>query len=156
MCNISGPNLQLSRPSGSTTPTLLAGPAGLFPGRTGTNVAEAGTRPSGAKGNTEEIYLYPATRAVLPDGDEIADREIDDHSEAEHTMKRLVSLPPDDPQFDAEVRVLTTSVREHITDEEENLFPRLREACSREQLVELGQKVERAKQVAPTSPSEVR
>ena len=100
----------------------------------------------------EEMYLYPAAREVLPDGDQIADREIDDHSQAEQAMKRLERLQPDDPQFDAEVRVLTTSVREHITDEEENLFPRLREACSAEQLVELGGKVERAKRIVPTRP----
>jgi len=100
----------------------------------------------------EEMYLYPAAREALPDGDQIADREIDDHSQAEQAMKRLERLQPDDPQFDAEVRVLTTSVREHITDEEENLFPRLREACSAEQLVELGGKIERAKRIAPTRP----
>lgn len=100
----------------------------------------------------EEIYLYPATREVLPDGDEIADREIADHSEAEETMKRLEDLKPGVPEFRIELESLISTVREHIADEEENLFPRLRQACSPQQLADLGKKVERAKQIAPTRP----
>lgn len=100
----------------------------------------------------EEQYLYPATREALPDGDEIADREIDDHSEAEQAMKRLERMQPDEPEFDPVLRELISEVREHIEDEEQNLFPRLRQACSQEQLSDLGEKIERAKQIAPTRP----
>jgi hemerythrin superfamily protein len=100
----------------------------------------------------EEIYLYPATREVLPDGDEIADREIADHGEAEETMKRLERLEPGVPEFRIEVESLISTVREHIADEEENLFPRLREACSVQQLADLGKKIDRAKRIAPTRP----
>lgn len=100
----------------------------------------------------EEQYLYPVTRQVLPDGDRIADREIEDHSAAEQVMKRLEAMRPDDPEFDSEVATLIADVREHIEDEETNLFPRLREACSQQQLADLGKKVERAKKMAPTRP----
>jgi hypothetical protein len=37
----------------------------------------------------EEAYLYPAVRELTPGGDELADREIAEHAEAEETMKRL-------------------------------------------------------------------
>ena len=37
---------------------------------------------------------YPAVREVVPDGDEIADHEIEEHAEAERTMKRLESADP--------------------------------------------------------------
>jgi hemerythrin superfamily protein len=100
----------------------------------------------------EEIYLYPATREVLPDGDQIADREIAEHGGAEKTMKRLERLPAGVPQFRIGVESLISTVRGHIADEEENLFPRLRQACTTEQLVDLGKKIERAKQIAPTRP----
>jgi hemerythrin superfamily protein len=100
----------------------------------------------------EEIYLYPATREVLPDGDQIADREIAEHADAEETMKQLEELEAGVPQFRIELEKLITTVREHIADEETNLFPRLRQACSTEQLVDLGKKIERAKQIAPTRP----
>lgn len=100
----------------------------------------------------EEQYLYPATREALPDGDQIADREIEDHSEAEQVMKRLEKMQPTDAEFDPTVRQLISEVREHIEDEEHNLFPRLRQACSQEQLADLGAKVDRAKKLAPTRP----
>lgn len=100
----------------------------------------------------EEIYLYPVTREVLPDGDQIADREIAEHSEAEETMKKLEGLEPGVPEFRIELEHLISTVREHIADEEENLFPRLRQVCTTDQLVDLGKKVERAKQIAPTRP----
>jgi hemerythrin-like domain-containing protein len=100
----------------------------------------------------EEMYLYPTTREVLSDGDQLADHEIAEHSEAEEIMKRLEPLQPGDPEFETQAQALIAAVRHHITDEEENLFPRLREACSREQLVELGNKINQAKQVAPTRP----
>lgn len=100
----------------------------------------------------EEEYLYPVTREVLSDGDQIADKEIEDHSEAERAMKRLEKMNPTEAEFDQTVRELISEVREHIEDEEGNLFPRLRQACSQEQLAELGAKIDRAKKMAPTRP----
>jgi hypothetical protein len=47
---------------------------------------------------------------------------------------------------------LTSDIRHHIEDEEQNLLPRLQEACSQEQLEDLGKKVLRAKKMAPTRP----
>lgn len=100
----------------------------------------------------EEQYLYPAVRTALPDGDEIADREIADHAEAERTMKELDGVDATDEKFDHLVDELIRAVREHIEDEETSLFPRLRMVCEEPELVELGEKIVWAKQVAPTRP----
>ncbi|GGX96420.1 hemerythrin domain-containing protein [Streptomyces anandii] len=100
----------------------------------------------------EEMHLYPAVRRHLPDGDAIADREIQDHSEAERTMKDLEGCEADDPQFDQLMGRLMREIREHVTDEEQNLFPRLRQAASPEDLEKLGEKVRSAKKTAPTRP----
>lgn len=43
-------------------------------------------------------------------------------------------------------------IREHVTDEEQNLFPLLREATKPEELEQLGEKVRSAKKTAPTRP----
>ncbi|MEU6971864.1 hypothetical protein AB0A71_29820 [Kitasatospora aureofaciens] len=40
----------------------------------------------------------------------------------------------------------------HVQDEENNLFPRLRQACAAEQRADLGDKIRRAKAMAPTRP----
>ncbi|MGC1211532.1 MAG: hemerythrin domain-containing protein [Micromonospora sp.] len=100
----------------------------------------------------EEAYVYPAARKALPDGDQIAEHEITEHADAERTMKELEGLDPSDPRFDELLTHLTASIRHHVQDEESDLFPRLRAAVAREELVELAGKVEKAKKVAPTRP----
>jgi hemerythrin superfamily protein len=100
----------------------------------------------------EEIYLYPTVREVLPDGDGIADHELEEHDEAERTMKQLETLSPTDAEFWPTMHELISQVRHHVQEEEDGLFPQLRAACSPEQLQELGRKIERVQQVAPTRP----
>ncbi|MEU6547169.1 hemerythrin domain-containing protein [Streptomyces sp. NPDC046859] len=100
----------------------------------------------------EEEYLYPAVRKHVAGGDAIADREIEDHAEAEQIMKDLEGCDVEDTAFNRLINRLTTEVRAHIADEEQNLFPRLRAACPPEALDELGDKVRLAKKTAPTRP----
>ncbi|SCL62756.1 hemerythrin domain-containing protein [Micromonospora chersina] len=100
----------------------------------------------------EEAYVYPAARKALPDGDQLAEHEISEHADAERTMKELESLDPSEPRFDELLTKLTATIRHHVQEEESDLFPRLRAACAREELVELAGKVEAAKKSAPTRP----
>ncbi|MFG3496934.1 hemerythrin domain-containing protein [Streptomyces sp. NPDC047928] len=100
----------------------------------------------------EESYLYPAVREHIPGGDALADKELRDHAEAERTMKELEECAADDPRFDELVTRLMAEIREHVTDEENNLFPRLRAACPPDTLMKLGDKVRQAKKTAPTRP----
>ncbi|MCX2729244.1 hemerythrin domain-containing protein [Saccharopolyspora sp. NFXS83] len=100
----------------------------------------------------EEQHLYPAARRVLADGDEIVDHEVQEHAEAEVVMKRLESTATTDPEFDRLTRQLIGDVRHHVQDEEQDLLPRLREACSADERRELGEKILRAKEAAPTRP----
>ncbi|MCF6521941.1 hemerythrin domain-containing protein [Streptomyces sp. JJ36] len=100
----------------------------------------------------EEAYLYPAVRETVEGGDALADKEMEDHAKAERLMKQLEGLQASDPEFDEKISALMDEIRSHVEDEEQNLFPRLRDAATREQLDELGEKVRQAKQVAPTRP----
>ncbi|MFJ9822466.1 hemerythrin domain-containing protein [Streptomyces sp. NPDC101151] len=100
----------------------------------------------------EEAYLYPAVRQYVAGGDALADKEIEDHAKAERIMKDLEGCEADDPQFDRLMSTLMSEIRMHIADEEENLFPRLRAACSADALDGLGDKVRQAKKMAPTRP----
>ncbi|KUN24909.1 hemerythrin [Streptomyces antibioticus] len=100
----------------------------------------------------EEEYLYPAVREHLANGNTLADREIEDHAKAEQLMKDLESREADDPEFDRIVGELMAEVRAHIADEEENLLPQLRAVCPPERLDELGDKIRKAKKLAPTRP----
>ncbi|TFV54741.1 hemerythrin domain-containing protein [Mycobacterium sp. PS03-16] len=100
----------------------------------------------------EEEYVYPTARKVLPNGDEIAEHEIAEHSEAEEIMKAIEKAGTDDPQYDDLVRKLIGDIRHHIEDEEQDLLPALRDACPPEQLRDLSGKFQRAKSMAPTRP----
>ncbi|TDD65450.1 hemerythrin domain-containing protein [Jiangella aurantiaca] len=100
----------------------------------------------------EEEYLYPALREHLDDGDELADREIEEHAEAERTMKELEALDAADADFRPKLEQLIAEIRHHIGEEESDALPRLAAACPTEELTRLGEQVERAKRLAPTRP----
>lgn len=100
----------------------------------------------------EEQFMYPAARSRLSDGDDIVDHELQEHAEAEEVMKRLEGLEPDDPQFEPLLKQLMDDIRHHISEEEGDLLPRLKAACDRKELQELGHKVAVAKEFAPTRP----
>jgi hemerythrin-like domain-containing protein len=99
----------------------------------------------------EEMYLYPAARRALPDGDGLADEEIREHAEAEHLLKDLETMDLG-ADYDAKLTKLMAAVREHITEEEQVLFVELSKSCSTGELKELGQKIVAAKKLAPTYP----
>ncbi|MEU8086238.1 hemerythrin domain-containing protein [Micromonospora sp. NPDC049101] len=100
----------------------------------------------------EEAYVYPIARKALPDGDEIADREISEHADAERTMKEWESVDPSDPRFDELLAHLADTIRQHVREEENELFPRLRAATAREELIDAAGKVLTVKRVGPTRP----
>jgi len=102
----------------------------------------------------EEQYLYPAVRKVVPDGDEIADHEIEEHSEAERTMKHLESADPekDADDYQKYLHTLISEIRHHVEEEEKNLFPKLSAHADTAELEDLGAKLSRAKDRAPTHP----
>lgn len=100
----------------------------------------------------EEQYLYPAARERIPDGEALVEREIDDHNEVEEALKALEGMDAGDSEFMATFRRMSNEVRAHVKEEEEELFPKLRQHATAEELRELGEKVQRAKKLAPTRP----
>lgn len=100
----------------------------------------------------EEIYLYPTIRENLRDGNGIADHELSEHQEVEETLKKLESLKPGDAEFWPTIHQMIGAVRQHVQEEENDLFPKLRNTCSQQTLQDLGQKVEQAEKSAPTRP----
>lgn len=49
----------------------------------------------------EEEYLYPAARKALPAGDDLANRKLREHTDAEWVMKRIEGLHADDTHLRA-------------------------------------------------------
>ncbi|WP_028800044.1 hemerythrin domain-containing protein [Streptomyces sp. 142MFCol3.1] len=100
----------------------------------------------------EEQYLYPAVRDHVENGDRLADKELADHERVEELLKQLERMDTEDAQMRVVLQQLMDEVSAHVEDEENNLFPQLRQVCSSEMLGDLGDKVRRAKAMAPTRP----
>lgn len=100
----------------------------------------------------EEMFVYPAMKKHLPDGEQAVEHDTAEHKELERTMKDLESVDASDPGFDEKVRALEAILRDHVSDEEDEQFPQLRARIPHEDLVTMAGKVEAAKKVAPTRP----
>jgi hemerythrin-like domain-containing protein len=100
----------------------------------------------------EEMYVYPAMRKHLSDGDDEVQHDIEEHQELEETMKALEGAKAGDSEFRELVGKLEGQLRHHASDEENDQFPKLRQALSSDDLHKLGHQVEQAKQLAPTRP----
>jgi len=84
----------------------------------------------------EEAEVYPRVAAKISDAE--AEHAEHEHAEAEEIMKRLEKLQPDDPTFDDELAALMQGVREHLAEEEGQMFPHMREVFSRKSLSSSG------------------
>jgi hemerythrin superfamily protein len=100
----------------------------------------------------EEMYVYPAMRKHLPEGDKAVEHDVEEHKQLERTMKELEGLDVSSAEFDATLRRLEEVLADHVQDEESEQFPELRRRIPREELVELAGKVQTAKKLAPTRP----
>ena len=74
----------------------------------------------------EEMYVYPAMKKYLPDGDEAVDHDIEEHKELEQTMKKLESVDTQSSEFLQLLGELEDILRDHVSDEENEQFPQLR------------------------------
>jgi hemerythrin superfamily protein len=98
----------------------------------------------------EEAEVYPKVKERISEQE--AEQAKHEHAEAELTMKRLESLRPGDRVFDEQLATLMQEIREHVAEEESQMFADLRANFSEEELRDLGARVERVKKMAPTRP----
>jgi hypothetical protein len=68
------------------------------------------------------------------------------------TLSELEKMSPADERFDAKLTVLMESVRHHVEEEQDELFPKARRLLGAKLLAELGSRMEKAKKLAPTRP----
>ncbi|MEU6328538.1 hemerythrin domain-containing protein [Streptomyces sp. NPDC047049] len=100
----------------------------------------------------EKEYLYPAVRDYVAHGGRWAEKELSDHERIEELLHDLEQREPQDEDFTVLLLTLSTRVTSHILDEEQRLFPRLQATCPADTRQELGEKVRRARNSAPTRP----
>ncbi len=99
----------------------------------------------------EEEHFWPAVRANLPDGDELADTALQQEQEGKDSLTELGRLDPDSRDFDEHVEQFVLQVRKHVAFEEQ-VFLKMREAMSGDDLAGLGERLLSARKRAPTRP----
>ena len=108
----------------------------------------------------EEMLFYPAVRTAalkatvrtLKEAGETVLESLEEHHLVKWTLSELEKMSPDDERYDAKFKVLMESVRHHIEEEQEELFPKARRLLGEDMLDALGERIEKAKKIAPTRP----
>lgn len=103
-------------------------------------------------GVMEERVFYPFVMDQVPDLEDDVREEIEEHHVLEVVMAELQDVAADHPQFDAKVEVFAENLLHHLEEEEEELFPRLRDELSSEVLSELTDDLRAARDEAPATP----
>src|SRR2546430_16299599 len=117
-------------------------------------------RELGTRAAIEEMLFYPAVRTAALKADvralkEAADtvlESLEEHHVVKWTLSELEKMDSEDERYDAKFKVLMESVRHHVEEEQEELFPKARRLLGEDMLDELGERIEKAKKLAPTRP----
>jgi hemerythrin-like domain-containing protein len=100
----------------------------------------------------EEQYLYPVVRALLPEGELIAEREIKHDTDILRNLALLETVDAGGSTFRELATSIEDSLRTHQDTCSHEIFPRLAEAAPEADLIRLGNRVELAEEAAPTRP----
>ncbi len=100
----------------------------------------------------EENVLYPRMRIAIPQADTDVLEALEEHHIVKSTCAELETMAPSDERFAPKMQVLIENVTHHIGEEEGDLFPRLRKALGRDELMVMGEDLRAAKRVVPTRP----
>jgi iron-sulfur cluster repair protein YtfE (RIC family) len=93
----------------------------------------------------EEEVFYPAIEEFDATR-EITLEAYEEHNVVKQLLDELDALPVDDETWTAKLKVLNENVDHHVEEEETEMFPKVREVLTKEQIDELGRRLEAAKQ----------
>ena len=100
----------------------------------------------------EEQHLYPAARQHIHTGATRSPIGSSPSTTRPSTMKKLEQADAGDSRFNELLGQLMQDIRQHVQEEENELFPQLSHHTDKETLEDLGKKVSGAKAAAPTRP----
>ncbi|MBV8334337.1 MAG: hemerythrin domain-containing protein [Alphaproteobacteria bacterium] len=75
----------------------------------------------------EEEIFYPQAREATEDKD-LLDEAIVEHATVKNLISEIEEMEPGEDLYDAKIRVLGEMVKQHIKEEEEELFPEIESA----------------------------
>jgi len=92
----------------------------------------------------EEKIFYPATKEAEPTRDLVLE-SIEEHKQIKMVLADLEQADMTTDVWGAALKVLEEDVMHHVGEEENELFPRVRKVLSKEQLQDLGARMEELK-----------
>ncbi|TDC60993.1 hemerythrin domain-containing protein [Micromonospora sp. KC207] len=101
----------------------------------------------------ENEVMYPQVRKLLPDLEDDILESYEEHHVADLLCAELATMDADDDHFNAKTTVLIENVEHHVEEEEQEWFPKVREALGRKQLQEIGERMIALRADAPRSPT---
>src|SRR4051794_18446941 len=102
----------------------------------------------------ENEVMYPRVRELLPDLEDDVLESYEEHHVADVLVMELAAMKPSDERFDAKTTVLIENVEHHMSEEEDEWFPQVREGLGRKQLQEIGAEMIDKRTRAPRRPSQ--
>jgi hemerythrin superfamily protein len=100
----------------------------------------------------EEKVVYPEVRASVPGGDALADARLAEQEKAADLLAKMENMDRSSQEFAASFAHLRDEATAHAKSEEAGVFPKLRDALTRERRAELGRAYTSAKEHAPAHP----
>jgi hemerythrin superfamily protein len=100
----------------------------------------------------EEERFYPAIRTEVEGAADAVLESLEEHHVVKWLLAELDGLDPEAERFEPKVTVLIEAVRNHVREEEDEVFPLVRATLGRRRLTELGDAMARLKTVAATRP----
>jgi hemerythrin-like domain-containing protein len=88
----------------------------------------------------EEKLFYPESKQE--NTEDILRESVEEHLSMKRLLADIVEGEVEDEQFEARIEVLKEQVEHHVEEEEKELFPKVRKALSREELDDLGTRMQ--------------
>jgi hemerythrin-like domain-containing protein len=89
----------------------------------------------------EEKIFYP--EAKQENTEELLRESVEEHLAVKRLLADIIEDGVDHENFQARMKVLKEQVEHHVEEEEKELFPKVRKSCSKEELEDLGSRMER-------------
>ena len=102
----------------------------------------------------ENEVMYPRVRELVPELEDDVLESYEEHHVADVLVMELAGMQPTDERFTAKTTVLIENVRHHIEEEEQEWFPKVREALGRKKLQEIGERMIALRADAPRKPTD--
>ena len=102
----------------------------------------------------EERHFYPVVKAERTEA--ILLESLEEHLGIKRVLTDLLAVDVDDKTFDARVKVLQEQVEHHVAEENDELFPKVRQLLDEETLIAIAQEMTATQEelIAEGSPRE--